>query len=280
MASWIKRSRRFYGTEFGLFGLLVLILLRDLYPFLLSYVQCRPLLSPSLSDWVEAIKRNCNAESRFQHWNENWGRCRCRRGRHESTLFLFPAHLLLHVTKSPQYIHIMNRILENSNNFNRICCKTSIFSFWPFDQFLALGRVSCGGTGGVPVLRCHVGFYIWPGVADEGAGGALKGLSVSGHVLGEIVLKILSPWVCNSVIQEWINHHPHYLANKSSLAHRTRVIFGTVSGFVLAKSWVFREPLGTERTGVRRFLQRIGRGLCFQDCTGWPSRSQTWVELT
>ena len=29
---------------------------------------------------------------------------------------------------------------------------------------------------------------------------------------------------------------PLYLANKSSLAHRTRVIFGTMSGFMLAKS--------------------------------------------
>ena len=35
----------------------------------------------------------------------------------------------------------------------------------------------------------HVGFNIGPGVADEGAGSALKGLPVSGHVLGEVVLK-------------------------------------------------------------------------------------------
>ena len=39
------------------------------------------------------------------------------------------------------------------------------------------------------MFRGHVGFYIRPGVADKGAGGAPKGLPVSGHVLGEVVLK-------------------------------------------------------------------------------------------
>ena len=58
-------------------------------------------------------------------------------------------------------------------------------ALWSF-LFRLLARAR---SGGVAVFRGHVAFYIGPGVADEGAGGAPKGLSVSGHVLGEVVLK-------------------------------------------------------------------------------------------
>ena len=82
-------------------------------------------------------------------------------------------------------------------------------------------------------------------MADEGAGGALKGLSVSGHVLGEIVLKIFCLEYAACFFQLIVQllddsrmnqSFPLYLANKSSLAQWTRVIFGTMSSFVLAKS--------------------------------------------
>ena len=187
----------------------------------------------------------------------------------------------------------MNRKFNMSNNFRRICCKASIFLFRSFDQFLALGRVSsllavlyplcslsCGGTGGFPVLRCHVGFYIWPGVADEGAGGALKGLSVSGHVLGEIVLKIFLPWVCdmffpiNSPIIRWFKNEPIIspLPCEQILSRTPDTCNSWHHAWLHACEELSFPKTAWDRTRRRKEIPKNNK--CFQDCTGWPSSSQ------